>query len=199
MLKEDQPAVLPEFLIDNSLMMEYALTTALPPDIVSRFIVQRNAEIANDGKEVWRHGVVLKAKQALALVIEDDRSIKIYVSGIGKTDYISELRDTLNGIFDTYRNKKPELKYRVIMHGTEEGYSVSPVDSLPALSHEAIIAHVEANRDYFDVDSRKSISLDRTVNYYNIVLAIGDGNQVVAGKDIKIGSLKTSVNKPTTA
>ena len=164
LLRKDQPAnkKLPNFPDGDSLLLEYVLEKAIPPDTISRFIVRRNAEIAKGDWTVWRRGVILDNGRATAMVKEEDRKIQVYVKGKDKSSYLNELRKTLNSIFDTYKSKKPELLYRIIPHGLSE-YSTRPF-----LSEDDIIAHLLRRRSYFDPRTGEEILLNRTAELYNI-------------------------------
>ncbi len=112
LLQEDRLAILPDFLIGDSLMLRYKAEQPLPPNTISRFIVRHNQEIKKENLDylVWRYGVVLKdSNGSLALVREEDRTISVSVKGNDKTNYISALRTTLNDIFNSYKSEKPEL------------------------------------------------------------------------------------------
>lgn len=163
LLSEDQPSKLPEFLIDDSLSLEYVVESTLPPDVISRFIVRHNEDIANSGFQVWRHGAVLSNDKAIALVKEGSKGIKIDVSGEGMTSYIGVFRSTLNEIFNTYKSNKPELKYRIIISGSD-AQKLQP----PLLSEEVIKGYIRSGRDYFDPNTGADISLADTVRAYNI-------------------------------
>ncbi|MCL2225756.1 MAG: hypothetical protein FWB96_12385 [Defluviitaleaceae bacterium] len=118
LLPEDMPDDLPDFLPDDCLTMSFEVRKALPPNIVCRVIVQRNEEISDD-KFLWRKGVVLKygkyGTDATALIQEDDRRILVDVMGKHRTEYLVELRNTLERIFDDYKGIKPDLKYKILL------------------------------------------------------------------------------------
>jgi small GTP-binding protein len=171
LLHEDQPANMPQFHVDESLMARYKADQPLMPDTISRFIVRHNEEIKKVGKNnylVWRSGIILEqTKGTIALVREtDDRTIAISVKGPNKTEYLSKLRETLNTIFEGYKSKKPELQYSVERYG--EIYE-TPQPTKPLwLSDNKIFTHTHYNIPYFDEDTRQQIILNQTVVNYNI-------------------------------
>lgn len=177
LLEKDRPETLPEFPLGEGLMARYFATTPLPPDTISRFIVRHNREISKGVKHlVWRHGVVLEdGSGSIALVREDveSRTITISVKGRTKTDYLSTLRETLNGIFDSYKSEKPELQYFVERHGLlAHG---KPELWLP---EETIQQHIARNRNYFDAGTGREISMTVVQNQYNI-----DGHAMFGGEN----------------
>jgi len=109
----DMPDGLPSFDdLDERLTMIFSVEKALPPSIASRVMVQRHEEIF-DEKLLWRKGAVLKYKdgKATARVVEDARNITVHVKGADRTPYIASLRETIKGIFESYKVIKPDLKY----------------------------------------------------------------------------------------
>ena len=175
-LKEDQPADLPVFPIGESLMIKYVSEQPLPPNTVCRLIVRHHEDIVSDDT-VWRYGVVLNGgENATAMVIEDDRTITIQVKGEGKSGYISELRETMDKIFGSYKSKLPELQYRVVPVG--EGITLNTAQQnedggifLPA---ETIKSHLEEGRKYFEPQSKSDIDLEPTASGFNLHVHIGD-------------------------
>ena len=158
-LKEDQPAKLPDFPITESLMIKYVSEQPLPPNTVCRLIVRHHTEIENDN-EVWRYGVVLKHKKnAIALVYEDDRNIIITTKGLHKTEYISNLSGTMDEIFQSYRSKKPELQYRIVKVG----------DGGIFVPSETVRTHVEMGQQYLDPQLKEFVDLTSTAQAYGIV------------------------------
>jgi hypothetical protein len=116
LLQEDRPDELPDFPSEESLILRYKSEQPLPPQTISRLIVRLNRDIKRKGNnyQVWRYGVVLEDKGGnLALVREEDRTITVSVKGVGKTNYFSILRETLNDIFNSYKSRKPLMDYRV--------------------------------------------------------------------------------------
>ena len=188
LLNEDRPKDLPEFPVGESLMLRYRSEQPLPPNTVSRFIVRYNQDIKKEEKNylVWRYGAVLEdGKGSLALVREEDRTISVAVTGVHKTDYISELRSTLNDIFNNYKNKsqKPELQYRVERYGliSKEVEAKNPL----LLPDRQIFNYSNANIPYYDDVTNQKIYLDNTVTTYNItaqnLIQGGAGNQLIDG------------------
>ncbi len=186
LLMEDRPKKLPDFPVGEGLMLRYSAEQPLPPNTISRFIVRHNREIKKEGTDyrVWRHGVLLEKENTIALVREEDRTISVSVKGSNKTNYISELRETLNDIFDSYKSDKPELQYRVERHGqipdeVEEQYPLWIVD-------RNVVGYHEENRLYYDVITKQDISLEDTVRDFNVIL-INQGNMnggVVVGEHV---------------
>ncbi|MCL2084515.1 MAG: hypothetical protein FWH06_04560, partial [Oscillospiraceae bacterium] len=166
LLKEDQPETLPDFPIDDSLMIQYKAEQKLPPNTVSRFIVLHHLDIRAE-HEVWRYGAVLKyGNDTVALVQEEERKVTVSVKGGGKGEYIAKLRETLNYIFGSYKSNKPELLYRVIDVGPR--YS-SPHDIPPImLENERLVrTHVNGKSLYDDIGDR-DIPLLPTINAYKV-------------------------------
>ncbi|MDR3266668.1 MAG: hypothetical protein LBT24_03760, partial [Tannerella sp.] len=166
LLHEDRPAELPVFDIDESLMLRYKAEQTLPPDTISRFIVRRNEDIRKaDGEyKVWRHGVVLKNGQGdIAMVLEDDRTISISVKGSGKTAYLDELRNTMNEIFESYKNLKieiPEMQYKVVLPEKSSGDLIRhPL----FLSANRLLHLSQANRFHYDDVLRQDIDPKPTI------------------------------------
>lgn len=162
LLKEDQPANLPNFEIGGSLMLKYKADQALPPHTISRFIVKHSDQIKKHGNDylVWRYGVVLEDnKGSVALVREWNRTIDVSVKGPTKTAYISQLRETLNTIFDGYKSKKPELQYNISQIGTQ--YNTW-------LSEKSITGFLMNNRDYYDPITNEDIPLKNLVNIIDV-------------------------------
>jgi hypothetical protein len=169
-LREDQPDKLPDFPIQESLMLNYEFTQPLPPNTVCRLIVRRHEEIQSD-TDVWRYGVVLKYKKdTIALVYEDDRSIVIMVKGNDKSEYISKLRQTMDEIFKSYKSEKPELRYRLIVNEPIENDSFKSSENKQVLvSSEDIISHiVNGKHSYYYSRANLEIPLNKTINIYKI-------------------------------
>ena len=180
LLHEDRPKTLPDFPVDNSLMLRYKSEQPLPPNTISRFIVRHNEEIKKDGKEflVWRYGVVLEdGNGCIALVRESkEHTISVSVKGQDKTAYLDKLRETLNTIFNSYKSKKPELLYRIerfgqIPDGIEEKNPLWLPDS-------KIYNHYIIKRPYYDDYSNRDIPMQNVVKNYHINaenLIMGEG------------------------
>ncbi len=182
LLGEDRPASLPEFPVGESLMLRYRAEQPLPPNTISRFIVRHNQEIKKDKRDflVWRYGVILKdKKENIALVREEDRTISVAVKGKTKSDYISTLRETLNDLFNSYKNKKPELQYRIERFGliADEVEEKNPL----WLSDRKIFNHYRREKPYYDDFTNQNIPMVEPVTTYNIkaenLMMGGEGNQ----------------------
>ncbi|MEO1257325.1 MAG: COR domain-containing protein [Bacteroidota bacterium] len=164
LLPEDQPAKLPEFLSNNGLMMKYEADHPLPPNTISRFIVRHNEQIRKEKNNylVWKYGVILQdGKGSLALVRERDRTIEISVKGKDKTNYISQLRKTLNNIFESYKSQDPKLTYKII----GDQFDVPPELWLP---EQEIVVLDQRNKPYYDYRTNRDIPMQPTVIHYNI-------------------------------
>ena len=191
LLKEDQPAELPQFDMADSLMLKYEADQALPPHTISRFIVRHNQQIQSAGDEmnVWRYGVILEdGKGSLALVREKDRDISVSVKGADKTAFISKLRQSLNDIFESYKSKRPELVYRVIPN--EKSPILAGREHEIWLDEKSIVSHQAVNRPYFDAQTLREISLDKTAVIFNIThnhFNVSDkGAVIMGGRDNQI-------------
>ena len=168
LLPADRPDTFPDFPDDERLTMCFHVEKALPPNVVSRLIVRHNEELG-DENEVWRKGAVLRycSGDAIALAIEDERSIHVRVKGADKTQYISHLRDTLKAIFESYKEMHPDVLYEVLV--PEEINVPIPVRREPLLlKGETILAHLRAGRPYLDEFSGKDITLVAIGDYYDL-------------------------------
>jgi GTPase SAR1 family protein len=182
-LREDQPDELPDFPIEESLMLKYISEQPLPPNMICRLIVRHHREIQSDSN-VWRYGVVLKYKNdTIALVYEDDRKIVITVKGNNKSEYISELRNTMNEIFKSYKSQKPELQYRLIVNEPIENNNEG---KLVMISDEDIVRHIANKKySYYYSQANLDIPLDKIITNYNIQidniknLVLPGGNQTI--------------------
>lgn len=184
LLNEDRPVILPDFAIGESLMLRYKADQALPSNTISRFIVRHNQQIKKNHQEnsVWRYGVILEdGKGSEALVREEDRTISVSVNGKDKTNYIAELRATLNDIFNSYKSEKPELQYRIERFGEipddlEANYPVW-------LPDRQVLNQSNDNVPYYDDITKQNLDLNQTVNYFQIkadnLIVGGQGNQVL--------------------
>ena len=164
LLNEDRPKELPVFQVGESLQLQYKAEQLLPPNTISRFIVRHHEQIKSD-ELVWRYGVVLEdAQRNIALVREEDRTISVSVMGTGKTKYISELRDTLNEIFASYKSERPELQYRIVRHGE------IPIndDKDLWLSERNIVGHISSEELFFDPLTNQKFPLNYVAVEYNI-------------------------------
>ncbi len=179
LLKEDRPSNLPIFAKESSLMLRYTSRQPLLPNSISRFIVRHNKEILKEGKSalVWRYGVILEKYKTKALVREGDRAITVAVNGPNKTKFISEIRETLNQIFDSYKVKNTELEYRIekMIDGEHDDESVW-------LPEKKIINHTISETPYFEDNSGQFMDLKKTAIVYNInatnVILGGENNQL---------------------
>ena len=146
--------------------------------------MKHSDQIKKKGNEylVWRFGVILEDGNGnTALVREWDRAIDVSVKGHTKTEYISQLRETLNAIFDGYKSKRPELQYNITRFGDEKylemyskvlEYLEKPKENW--LAEQIILSHLQRKRDYYDVVSNKEIPPKEIVNLFNIQV---QGNQ----------------------
>ena len=159
----------------DCLTMSFVVEKALPPDIVTRIIVQRNelGEIFNEDL-LWRKGAVLKYQNgdAIALVIEDARSVTVRVKGADRTPYIASLRETVKGIFESYQVIKPDLKYEVLIPEeakASDSMRISGERQEPLMLTEDII-NVYSKRQmlYLDPVTERLFSLLETVLAYRV-------------------------------
>ena len=167
----DMPDGLPTFdNANNRLTMSFIVEKALPPNIVTRVIVQRNelGEIIDENL-LWRKGAVLTYQDgdATALVVEDARSVTVRVKGADKTAYIASLRETIKGIFDSYQVIKPDLEYEVLI--PEKIKSKEQHEPL-MLPEDTIRDFIEGQQDY--PYRKMDIPLDRTAQGYGIYIHI---------------------------
>jgi GTPase SAR1 family protein len=184
LLNEDRPEELPHFSIGESLMLRYKAEQPLPPNTISRFIVRHNQQIKKDQQEnsVWRYGVILEdGKGSLALVREENRTISVSVKGLEKTNFIAEMRGTLNDIFNSYKSDKPELQYRIERHG--ELPAELETKNQVWLPDRKILNQSNDNVPYYDDITRQNLDLNSVVHLYqitaeNLILG-GHGNQVL--------------------
>ena len=81
LLTEEQPDY--EWISDDNLVMKYRYPDFMPKGIITRLIVELHRYIADQGKCVWKSGVVLEKDDAKAEILEDygKRSIMVRVSG----------------------------------------------------------------------------------------------------------------------
>ncbi len=183
LLKKDRPEELPVFPVGESLMLRYKAEQPLPPNTISRFIVRHNKDIKKEKRDslVWRYGVVLEdGSGSIAMAREEDRTISVTVTGKDKTNYISRLRETLNDIFDSYKNEKPELQYRI------EPFGQIPDDlgnKTPLwLRDSKILNHYQRGKPFYDDATDQNIPMAEVVNNYNIkaenVIAGGQGYNI---------------------
>jgi GTPase SAR1 family protein len=190
----DIPDGLPTFDdASDRLTMSFVVEKALPPNIVTRVIVQRNelGEIFNENL-LWRKGAALKYHDgnAAALVVEDARSVTVRVKGVDRTAYIASLRETIKGIFESYQVIKPDLSYEVLI---PEEAKASDSMGISEERHESLMLTENTIRDFLEERQdypyrKKKIPLDRTVREYGIY--IGNLNIIYKSKvnDSQIGT-----------
>ncbi len=182
LLKEDRPSHLPDFPVGESLMLRYKAEQPLPPNTISRFIVRHNREIKKEGKDsiVWRYGVVLENGTGdMALVREEDRIIRAAVKGNEKTQYISDLRKTLNDIFASYKSKKPDLEYRIEALEVEPGKEPRWLSEREPfwLSERVIQNYTRASKPtIYDSDANREITIQHITYIFNIDAGVGPLN-----------------------
>ncbi|WP_299685876.1 COR domain-containing protein [uncultured Dokdonia sp.] len=178
LLKEDQPDRLPSFQLDDSLMLKYKADQALPPHTISRFIVKHSDQIKKQRNIylVWRYGVILEDSNGnIALIREWDRAIDVSVKGPTKTEYISQLRETLNEIFNGYKSKRPELQYNVTPFGDEshlKAYTELPEHfSKPKenwLAEQLILSYKDRGLNHYDPISDQNIDIKKILEHFGI-------------------------------
>jgi hypothetical protein len=168
-----------DFPVSQSLYMRYKADTELPPDTISRFIVQHHREIMSMGDKqvVWSKGVKLRDEAGnTALVIEDSytREIKVCVKGPEHKVYLDKLRNSLNIIFKDYKSNYPTLEYAVEIAG-----------KIVYISDKKILVHTQNNQLYLDENTGKSIDLQNSKDKYNITFNV-NGNIETFSPEIKI-------------
>jgi hypothetical protein len=169
----DRPDKLPEATVKDRLKMVFSVEKALPPNIVSRLIVNRNKDIANE-VELWRKGAVLHFREgnAVACIIEDARTVEVIVTGPDRTAYIKSLRETLIEIFDNYKPLNRKLEYEVLMPDgfNEENLMITRLsDNQPLMLANTFIENLLlAGRSFFD--GQRDIPLQRTQEGYGITI-----------------------------
>ena len=170
----DMPDGLPSFDDANDrLTMCFVVEKVLPPNIVSRIMVQRNSEISNKNL-LWRKGSVLKYQDGdtIALIVEDARSVTVRVKGTERTPYIASLRETIKAIFESYQVIKPDLKYEVLIPEEAKANNSMGITEeqheLLMLPEDTIRDFLEGHRDYSY--RKKNISLERTAQEYSITI-----------------------------
>jgi GTPase SAR1 family protein len=180
-LRIDSPDGLPTFDDANDhLTMSFNVEKILPPNITSRIIVQRSDEIFDENL-LWRKGTVLKYRDgnAIALVIEDDRSVTVHIKGADKTAYIASMHETIEAIFKSYKVIKQNLRYKVLEEREISKLPNSLEEKKPLMvDAEAIIGCLRANRPYFDAPNGRDIPLEKTAQR-NAVFTDDQFNQIV--------------------
>ena len=195
LLHVDQPKVLPDFPMSESLICRYITDQPLPLNTITRFIVRHNEEIKKEGNDflVWRYGVVLEDRNgSIALVMEsEERIISVWVTGKEKSAYLNTLRDTLNNIFEKYKSWNPKLEYKIQRFGQIPDHRMDAMTFLMRetennnplwLNDRKILNHYVNNRPYYDDISNMDIPMNNTVNIYNIstdnLILGGQGNLI---------------------
>lgn len=187
LLKEDRPKTLPDFPIGTSLLVRYKAEQPLPPNTISRFIVRHHQQISKNQPEsaVWRYGVILEdSNGSLALVREEDRTISVSVKGKDQTNYLTELRTTLNDIFDSYKSEKPDLQYRIERHGKIPDESKR--ENQLWLPGRQIYQYANKDTLYPDYITGQDIDLKPAKENYNIT--INSNNVILGGQGNLIAS-----------
>jgi len=178
LLPEDQPerGIDKDFLVSDSLLMRYKLETAIPPDTITRFIVRHYQDIQvneHNRPVVWRCGVKLGNKAGnKALVIEDDREIRLYVRGVATTEFLNNLRATFNDIFKSYKSDDPTIEYKVAE--TREQKPIYKDDG-------TIMAYVIDGRLYLEAKTGTEINMSIVNENYNVsggMINKGSGNTI---------------------
>jgi hypothetical protein len=172
-MSKDQPEVLPDFPMEESLMLRYKSDHDFPPDVIPRFIVAHHREIKKKGglPQAWRYGVILEQDSSQALARQRDREIHISVKGYNKSQYISQLRETMSGLFEAYKSEEPDLEYRIDRFGRIPDTHKYRKDEL-WLGDEEIRNHVARSRDYYDHQTDQEIPLQDTAKDFNMLKTI---------------------------
>jgi len=169
LLPFDAPDVIPRFDSNDQLTMIFEVKTALPPNVASRIIVLRNYEIT-DPCMLWRKGACLNYcnGDAIALITENSRTIKIQVQGRDRTAFLAELRNTVCRILNSYENLRYELLYRLIIpNEIQDRISDIQEEDLFALSTR-IDSHLDNGVDYLLDKGEIFVTLAETANLYAI-------------------------------
>ena len=160
--RQPEPDMENDFPVSHSLCMRYKADTDLPSDTISRFIVKHHHEIiSNNGTQtVWRRGVKLKDRFGnVALVIEDSemREIRVYVKGGKCSNYLAELRRTLNKIFESYKSNYPSLEY-----------AVTNMDRIDYISDKKILLYAKNGLKYLSEKTGQDINMKNVQNRYGV-------------------------------
>jgi hypothetical protein len=106
LLSTDTPSELPDFTNVEHLAMEFKMGGHLPVHVVPRIIVNRAKEASAGSAQLWQRGAVLKNHKGTATaqieMNEDEKTVRLTVKGDDKKNYISELCNTITGIFESY-------------------------------------------------------------------------------------------------
>ena len=167
LMDQDRPADLPAFETEESLQVNYQAVQPLPPDTISRFIVKHHHQIRNQ-EEVWRYGLILEdGRGSLAMVREQDWMISLIVKGAFKSDFIAELRYSLNNIFASYKNQHPTLEYRIDVLGANDADWKGDHQEL-FLPEQKVLNHLNHLRPYYDDRTNRSIPLGYVARDYKL-------------------------------
>ncbi|MEJ2445287.1 MAG: COR domain-containing protein, partial [Exilibacterium sp.] len=173
LLDDDQPAELPSFPVGESLLLRYRSDTALPKDIISRFIVKSHRYI-RDTKDAWRYGVILEdSSAAIAVVRQDKLRLEVSVKNGKKTHFLSELRNYIVDIFTSYKNKLAEAEYRIFYEEFGFRAQIEGREKELWLTEEEIGIHAREGRLFYDVKSRQNLDMAEPAKQYNINLQSG--------------------------
>jgi GTPase SAR1 family protein len=176
LLPADRPKseLIPYFPFGERLRVEYTANYTLPPYTVARLAVLHSGEL--NQRSSWRFGALLEWKGTQALVEEDNRgrSITVSVMGLKKTEYISRLRESLNSIFNDYKNNRPELKYEVLLSNEQLTYVdthlLSSADVTKfLLSEEQIIGNANAGQKLV-IGLLPLVNPESTIRAYNLII-----------------------------
>lgn len=104
------------------------------------------------------------------LLEEKSTTISVSVKGAYKTIFLDELRTTLNDIFKSYKNKKPDLQYRIQRFGEViiKGNSENEL----WLLEDKIINHFALDKPYLDDVVNSLISMKPIIELYKILTNI---------------------------
>jgi len=185
LLPIDRPDNLPLFPYGERLTMHITVDKALPPNIVSRLIVNRHDDIGKDETNLWRKGAVLhyNTDNTIALIKEETkRCISVQVKGANKTPYIKNLRDTLENIFNAYQKIKPDFHYEILVpDGLNKKTSYmettnSSNNELLMIRDDIIKGYLRAYRPFFDALNNLEIPLQKTNQGYALQINIDNIN-----------------------
>ncbi len=204
LLPADCPSddLLPSFPFGDRLRMEYRADRSLPEYTVSRLSVLHSEELIEE--KSWRFGAVLRWNNTDAIVTENDltRSITVSVKGPEQMEYITRLRNTLNGIFDEYKSNKPELNIELLIPDElkehPDKYLIAPTDVdcfMQPINH--IMANASIGQmQYTGNASLPWIDLMKTMQGYGLFvmgnLVLGNYNDY--SKNMNIGFTNCSIN-----
>jgi len=195
LLPQKQPAqgMDRDFPVTDSLLMRYKTENTLPPDTISRFIVRHHQDIQTSKDKlpiVWRRGVKLGDKNRnQALVVEDNREIRLYAKGETAKKYFKDLRSTLDDIFESYQSNNPAKEYKI----------TETVEKKPVYADDGTIRAYDIDgRLYLDATTGKEINMTNIKIRYDV--ADKDTNiitsVIVNSKDVVAPSTIKVVNNP---